>query len=125
GAWMWSLWTQFRNPIFPYGNGFFKSPWWYDRGILSNQFGPHTVLDWLKFPFRLASPAPGYVAEMPYTDLRLPTLYAIALFAAAVWLVARIVVSRGSRTSDLAPEVTSSAETWRFVGVFWIISFAL
>ena len=28
GAWMWSLWEHFRNPIFPYGNVWIKSPWW-------------------------------------------------------------------------------------------------
>ena len=26
GMWMWSLWTQFRNPIFPHANIWFKSP---------------------------------------------------------------------------------------------------
>jgi hypothetical protein len=123
GPWMWSLWKQFHNPIFPYANGWFKSPWWEASDVLTRVYGPHTFTDWLEFPFRLASPPAGYVAELPYTDVRLPTLYALALLAGVSWLAERI--ARGTRRIRRAPEAAASMEIWRVVGVFWIVSFAL
>ncbi len=123
GPWMWSLWKQFRNPIFPYANGWFKSPWWEDYDVLTRVYGPHTFTDWLEFPFRLASPPVMYVAEFPYTDLRMPTLYVLALLAGVSWLAERM--ARGRRRSTWIPEVAANMEMWRVIGVFWIVSFAL
>ena len=28
GPWLWELWSQLQNPVFPYGNVWIKSPWW-------------------------------------------------------------------------------------------------
>ena len=64
GAWMWSLWTHFRNPIFPYANIWIKSPWWGQYEVMGRPFGPHTFAEWLVFPFSLSAPPPFFVTEM-------------------------------------------------------------
>jgi hypothetical protein len=33
GAWGYALWTHFRNPIFPYANSWFQSPWWEAKAV--------------------------------------------------------------------------------------------
>jgi len=124
GPWMWSLWTQFHNPIFPYGNGWFKSPWWVTNDALVRVYGPHTFVQWLTFPLSLASPPLSYVTEVAYTDARLPTLYVLALIAGSAWLV-QWTAARADPKPALAPPVVGIMETWRLIGVFWLASFIL
>jgi hypothetical protein len=120
GAWMWSLWTHFRNPIFPYGNIWIKSPWWGQYEVMSRPFGPHTWPEWLLFPFSLASPPAFYVTEMTYVDGRLPALYALALVAGATALVLRAA----GRMRD-EPLAAPLAPAWRFLAITAIVAFVL
>ncbi|HEY5307458.1 MAG TPA: hypothetical protein VIK97_03005, partial [Casimicrobiaceae bacterium] len=79
GPWMWALWTHFGNPVFPYANVWIKSPWWGNYPVLERNYGPHTLWEWLEFPFRLAAPPEFFVAEVKYTDARMAALYMAAL----------------------------------------------
>jgi hypothetical protein len=117
GAWMWSLWTHFRNPVFPYANMWIKSPWWGEYEVLRRLFGPQTLLEWLTFPFALAAPPPFYVTEMTYVDGRIPTVYALALAVAAGTLLGL----RGPRTGALL----DVAPPWRMLGIFCVVSFVV
>jgi len=124
GPWMWALWTHFANPIFPYGNIWFKSPWWGEYEVMGRQYGPHTLTEWLLFPFRMMSPQPFFVTEQTYTDARLSTLYALALIAVAAWIGQRISArARGSSTTRT--NFAAMSPTWRVVGLFWIVSFLI
>jgi hypothetical protein len=121
---MWALWQQFRNPIFPYANQWFASPWWYEAEAVGRVYGPHTFGQWLEFPFRLTAPRTGYVVEVAYRDPRIATLYALAILAGASWLWRRAVARVGDAPAEVRP-VSASAEVWRLVGVFWVASFLL
>jgi hypothetical protein len=111
GPWAYTLWTHFDNPIFPYANQWFRSPWWEPRPILSRAYGPTSLGEWLIFPFELFSPPDFFVAEVPYRDARFPLVWALALVAAIVCLLRR---SRGS----VDP-------VWRLAVLFVIVSFVL
>jgi hypothetical protein len=87
GWWMWSLWSHFQNPIFPYGNVWIKSPWWGEYEVMSRVFGPHTLAEWFVFPFSLAAPPEFYVTEVSFVDGRIPAVYALGLVVAAVALL--------------------------------------
>ena len=52
--------------------------------------GPHGLRAWLRFPFALYSPQPGFVSEIQYADPRIPLTYALALIAAASLAVQRV-----------------------------------
>jgi MFS family permease len=115
GAWTYELWTHFQSPVFPYFNDWIQSPWWDPIPVIGRPYGPHTLLGWLTFPFRLWGSDKGFVAEVPYRDLRIPLACALAI--AAVLLLRRrstqFVSSRGVVAS------------WRLIGVFVVVSFVI
>jgi hypothetical protein len=124
GPWMWALWKHFANPIFPYANEWFKSPWWEEYEVMARSYGPHTLGQWIAFPFTLAAPRPFYVAEVKYVDARLPALYGFALLAGAAWLVQRLA-ARKDLGGDVSARIAASDVTWRLLGVFWVVSFVI
>ncbi len=119
GAWMYQLWSQFRNPIFPYGNIWIKSPWWGEYEAMGRPYGPHKFLEWLAFPFGLTAPKTFYVTEVDYLDARLTLLYALALLAGIAAIVARLSGRRDE------PSPTGNAEVWRVVALFFVVSFLI
>src|SRR5437899_1507902 len=40
GEWMWTLYTHFGSPLFPYFNSILHSPWWDANSIVDPRFGP-------------------------------------------------------------------------------------
>ena len=119
GPWMYALWTQFQNPIFPYGNIWIKSPWWGEYEAMGRPYGPHKLVEWLAFPFGLTAPKAFYVTEVDYVDARLTLLYGLALLAGIAAVVERLAGRR------LEPSSTGNAEVWRVVALFFVVSFVI
>jgi hypothetical protein len=70
GAWMWGLWRQTGNPIFPFMNGVFRSPWYDPVNYFDDRFVPKNLTDGVLFIFRSAiGERPG--VEVGYNDIRL------------------------------------------------------
>ena len=103
GWWCWTLWSQFANPVFPYLNQWFRSPWWDAWPVLARAFGPFTLGGWLTFPYDLWWPKPFFVAEVEYRDARVPALYTLALVAGAVSLLTFLASKAARRRARLAP----------------------
>ncbi|MFO1415554.1 MAG: hypothetical protein U1F10_16955 [Burkholderiales bacterium] len=125
GLWMWELWTQMGNPVFPYGNVWVKSPWWGQYEVMGRPYGPHKFVEWLEFPFRMWSPKPFFVVETEYLDARFPVLYGLALAAGAVWLVQRLRARRVGPAEVAAVAGPHTAMAWRLVAIFFVLSFLL
>jgi len=121
GPWSYALYTHYGNPLFPYGNQWFHSPWWDAQPVLPPRFGPHTLREWLLMPFRLLAPEPGFVSEIRYVDGRWQLLYALALTIVAGGVVARL---RDERPS-LSPRFATSSPRWRFVSIAFLASFCV
>ena len=119
GPWCVQLWSNFGSPLFPYGNEWFRSPWWEAAPVLPGNYGPHGLLGWLEFPFALLAPEPGFVSEVRYADARIPLLFALALVAAAV---AGVPALRDGRAR---PQFATTAAGWRFMGVFCAAAFVV
>jgi hypothetical protein len=51
GAWAWTLWQQFGNPVFPFYNSFFRSPEAPLASIADIRFLPHGLGDAIAYPF--------------------------------------------------------------------------
>lgn len=86
GHWMWAMWKTYGNPMHPYFNHVFQSPFaaisdYRDAHFLAKSPG---VLDRLLLPFRWIAD-PHLVGEIPlpgearWRDFRIPVLYALAL----------------------------------------------
>ena len=119
GPWAIALWRHFENPVFPYFNQWFQSPWWEPGQVLGRAYGPRNVGEWLVFPFNLFGPGEGFVTEVPYRDARFPTAWTLTLAGAAAWLSYRA----SGRPMPVVPPQVSAA--WRIVATFMVIAFLL
>jgi hypothetical protein len=113
GSWMWTLYTHFANPLFPYFNDIFRSPWWDPQPLITRGYGPHTLIEWLTFPLRLLQTGSGFVGELPFRDWRLPLLYLVLIATLVVWIVRHL--------RQRVPHTPRPA--WRLLFVYWIVSF--
>ncbi len=107
GPWMWVLYERFGNPLFPYYNDLFRSPWADPVRFTATRFGPASPIAWLWFPYEMLWNLEGFVAEPEFRDARPALLY--TLFLAAL-------IARPPRLEGLRRE-------WRFLGVFFVASF--
>ena len=114
GPWMWLMWSRYANPLFPYFNDVFRSPWADPVSFAATRFGPKSAAEWLAFPFLLLVKVEGYVSEPAFRDARPALLYALALAALLAVLLRR---PQASAPAD-------AARAWRFVAAFFVASFA-
>lgn len=119
GPWAYALWTHFDNPLFPYFNNWFQSPWWEETPVFSRRYGPHRLEGWLMFPFHLVGPGENFVTEVPYRDARFPVAWGLAIVAGAAWLTTRV---SGRPMPVIARSVRAA---WRLTGIFIVVSFLL
>lgn len=89
GWWMAILWVQFGNPLMPYYNDVFASP--YVPALTYSDPGFTTGLSWprIQLPF-LAGIVDHVAAEAVFTDLRLPAAYLGAILLLLAALVGRL-----------------------------------
>jgi hypothetical protein len=103
GYWMWELWRTFGNPLFPYYNDVFKSPWADAADYLNRVYLPASWFEVLFYPLVFAA-EPFRVSEIGVRDLRLPLLYALALAALLLWPFRRLWAGPGAlKLSDHHP----------------------
>ncbi|MFO1316542.1 MAG: glycosyltransferase 87 family protein [Burkholderiales bacterium] len=119
GPWMLVLWERYGNPLFPYFNDVFRSPWADPVSFAATRFGPASVGEWLAFPFLLLVRLEGYVSEPEFRDARPALLYALTLAAIVV-----AIAQRARPPVAATPASAGSAAAWRFVVAFFVASFA-
>lgn len=88
GHWMWFLWTEFQNPLFPYFNDVFRSPMGTLATYRDDKWLPESLGEALAFPF-LWTADPKQVGEIAFRDLRVPVAYLVLIATPILWLAAR------------------------------------
>lgn len=78
GYWMVVLWKFFHNPIFPYYNNIFKSPYYYAKNIVDVRYFPHNLLQTLFYPFYF-SWQPCTTNDAHFRDFRTPVIYVLLI----------------------------------------------
>jgi len=74
GFWMAHLWQEYGNPLFPYFNQLFHSPWGRDSDYRDIAFEPRSAIERLFFPIFIAFDS-RLASEVDFRDLRLPLLF--------------------------------------------------
>jgi len=74
GFWMAHLWLDYRNPMFPYFNQIFHSPWGLPSDYRDPAFEPKDLLHWLFDPFYFAFDS-RVASEVEFQDFRVPLLF--------------------------------------------------
>jgi len=120
GFWMLEMWHQFRNPLFPYFNQYFQSPWGAIGSYRDERFIPiGWAQEWL-FPIAFNF-NPLQVGEVVFRDLRLPLLYLLLLV-----LLGQVLCQQLKRRKN-AP--TPATENWPpltgFFVIFLVVAFVL
>jgi hypothetical protein len=107
GPWLAVMWREFRNPVFPLMNGWFRSSEVPASNMFAGRFVPQDLWAALALPWRLIAPEGVLYAEITAPDLRFA---ALALVAVALPLAARF--GRLERSAALR------GADWRVLGFF-------
>jgi len=83
GWWAAELWSRLGNPVFPFANDVFRSPFGPVQGLQDSRWTARNALDWFSPPVDSAFGIHGRLQEVPMRDARL-----LSVFVAVVpWLV--------------------------------------
>ena len=110
GFWMLHLQELYGDPIFPYANQVFHSPWAGPYAYNDTRFFPHSRREALLYPFLWIHKNNFYVTEKPFADARL----------AAVLAMSTIGLAAGALRRPVLPP-----PAWRGFIVFWFVSYGL
>ncbi len=131
GPWMATMYERYGNPLFPYFNDVFRSPWADPVSYSATRFGPATSLEWLVFPVPAAGEARRLRVRAGVPRRALALLYTLALAALALLAAAtpsqraaalgdaqRVAVRRSRSGSRRSPRgrcsIASSAISFRW-----------
>ncbi|QAU24065.1 hypothetical protein EO087_08725 [Dyella sp. M7H15-1] len=95
GWWFFYLTLQYQNPLFPYFNDIFHSPWWSSTMMTDLRFFPHSVLQWIAYPVFWLVPNHDLVTEVDFADGRV-----LAGLIGAVGCVFRLAMTAASKPSS-------------------------
>jgi hypothetical protein len=87
GWWIARMWRDFSNPLFPYMNDVFGSPWALAENYRDTRFLPKTLGEAITFPFRFVADS-KIASEISFTDWRI-AVAAVVLIVTALMLIAR------------------------------------
>lgn len=76
GFWMAHLWHLYGNPLFPYFNEIFHSPWGQAGDYRDVYYQPKDLLHWLFFPVYFTFDS-RVAAEVPFFDARVLALFVL------------------------------------------------
>jgi hypothetical protein len=118
----WYLVTMellFQNPVFPFFNGFFRSPYWEPYSFRDLRFLPTTFHDWIFYPLRWALAHKPVVSELPFRDPRAAIVLTLITTAILAWILT-YMRRYERRYADSAVIVRLP-----FLSTFWIVSYIL
>ncbi len=118
GFWMLAMWRRFRNPVFPYFNEWFRSPWGAEGSYRDERFIPQGPWMWLLFPFWF-NVEPTRVGEVGFRDLRFPLLYVLLVVALVGGACRRLRGGNAAAADASAPALDG------FFITFLVVSFLL
>lgn len=95
GFWLWEMGKRFANPLFPYFNQIFNSPWAAAADYRDPRFLTDTWDKLLLSPLRAAFYDKA-MAEVSYREPRLAVVFVLALTAAGVGLARRVGLPVGA-----------------------------
>lgn len=90
GYWCHELWLRFGNPLFPFMNQVFRSPYLPAAAIRDLRWKAHGLVDYLRPPFDMARGINERLQEIPFRDLR----FLLVLLALLAWLALRVTGRR-------------------------------
>jgi len=121
GSWCWRLWERFGNPLFPFVNQVFRSPYLPAEAVRDMRWVARGPLDLLATPWAMALGETSRLQEIPFRDAR----FLLVLVGAFGWLSLRWLGRRTPlppRQHNLLAFVLMAYATW--MAVFYYYRYA-
>jgi len=121
-----TLWHAFGNPVFPFLNHIFQSPYYEPVSIRDTRFLPHDLWQLIAYPFYWAKTNSYLVSEPPFRDWR--GAFAYVAIAAGLLTLAASHLCRGRFRNDVFSETHGLGLVFSFVIVsyfFWALGFSV
>jgi Glycosyltransferase family 87 len=100
GWWSWKLWSVFQNPVFPFFNKEFKSPFFLQENFSLTRFIPKDIWSALYLPIEMIEPV-----SWVYTETFAPDLRPLAIITLVVISIA-LLVKRYLSSSEIKFNIT-------------------
>ena len=121
GFWGWQMWQRFGNPLFPFANQIFRSPYLPAEAIRDPRWVASGPLDFLATPWAMALGETSRLQEIPFRDARFLLVLVAALgWLSLRWLGKRTPLPPGQR--NLMAFVLMAYGTW--LAVFYYYRYA-
>lgn len=115
GLWMWKMWQNFNNPLFPFANAVFQSPWLSEDNFADSTFVPKSITEFLLWPLILSfSLIRKEGHDMFVSDMRPLIVYFIFIYFGIKYLCNLL------RKKHLALE-----PKYLFLTVFFVLSYVI
>lgn len=120
GYWMWTLYQHFHNPLFPYYNNIFHSPYIPYGGFTDRRFMPRNFISYLFYPFYWLRKN-TLVEELGMADPRVAIAMVLGILYAFKTIVGRFLY----KSTVLSQPSASDGERYsmRFLLVFLVVSY--
>lgn len=115
GPWMWQLWRDYGNPLFPMFGALFGGEFAAPVELRDTRWLPRDALQWLLYPLSWAD-QPRRVSELWFLDLRVP-LWFLAMLSLPLWWRRARAQSERPQTLALVTLVTV------LIYLFWLVLF--
>jgi len=122
GFWMAILWRNFENPVFPYFNRIFQSPFYSFTNFRDERFLPTGVLETLFYPFHFFR-NPLLVCEIPFRDLRFALCYLLLVVFFVVIVLRYLLNVLKGKNRDESRSLADRNVT--FLILFFVVSYAV
>lgn len=123
GYWSYVLYTNFDNPLFPYYNGIFHSPYYVDANVTDKRFLPRTLMHTLFYPFYFIK-SQNLVSELMFRDIRLAFAYA-SIVVLVGWEGIRLVYSYlGDFSINIKRKLVEN-KSFLYLTIFVIVSYII
>ena len=116
GPWMWFLWKHYGNPLFPFYNAIFQSPYFPSFNLFDARFFPKSAWEAISFPFRFTLTAHAGT-ELSFRDFRIAVLYISTLFASGYVIISSLLSRHSSQRSE------SKEHSKPDLSVIWLLVF--
>lgn len=123
GFWLWRLYTEFGNPLFPYFNDIFQNPYTKPDRFVDDRFTPKAYYEYFIWPI-LMSLDSLRVNQLKYSDFRFAFLY----ISLVLYLVSVVQMKFGKKHEKISADHGNSRFDIRFATyllAFFICSYII
>lgn len=89
GTWFYWLYKTFKNPVFPYYNHIFHSPYFQNINFVDPRWFPRNIMQVIFYPYYFFI-HPHLVSEVHFVDLRTPLLFTGIIVVLFILLTSRL-----------------------------------